>query len=70
MSKIADIKAREILDSRGNPTVQADVILESGIHGRASVPAPESRDAVVALLLPRKKEQSHFADDGGMPIMH
>ena len=35
--KIAEIKGREILDSRGNPTVEVDVILESGIMGRASV---------------------------------
>ena len=53
MSKIKDIKAREILDSRGNPTVEVDVLLESGAKGRAAVPsgastgskeAPELRD--------------------------
>ena len=37
--KIAEIKGREILDSRGNPTVEVDVTLESGIMGRASVPS-------------------------------
>ena len=42
MSKIKDIKAREILDSRGNPTIEVDVILESGIIGRASVPSGAS----------------------------
>ena len=42
MSKIIDIKAREILDSRGNPTVEADVILESGIIATASVPSGAS----------------------------
>jgi enolase len=42
MSKIKDIKAREILDSRGNPTVEVDVILENGILGRASVPSGAS----------------------------
>lgn len=42
MSKIKDIKAREILDSRGNPTVEVDVILESGTVGRASVPSGAS----------------------------
>lgn len=42
MSKIKDIKAREILDSRGNPTVEVDVILESNIVGRASVPSGAS----------------------------
>ena len=39
MSTIADIKAREILDSRGNPTVEADVTLASGAFGRAAVPS-------------------------------
>src|ERR1700743_2249783 len=39
MSRIADIRGREIIDSRGNPTVEADVILDSGILGRAAVPS-------------------------------
>ena len=42
MSKIKDVHAREILDSRGNPTVEVDVILENGIMGRASVPSGAS----------------------------
>ena len=42
MSNIKNIKAREILDSRGNPTVEVDVILESGVIGRASVPSGAS----------------------------
>ncbi len=42
MSTIIDIKARQILDSRGNPTVEADVILESGAIGRAAVPSGAS----------------------------
>ena len=42
MSKIVDIKAREILDSRGNPTIEADVILESGASGTRP-PLPGSR---------------------------
>ena len=37
MSSIVDVVAREILDSRGNPTVEADVLLESGAMGRAAV---------------------------------
>lgn len=37
--KIQNIKAREVLDSRGNPTVEVDVILENGILGRAIVPS-------------------------------
>src|SRR5688500_7869162 len=39
MVTIADIRAREILDSRGNPTVEAEVILSNGILGRAAVPS-------------------------------
>ena len=49
MSSIVDVVAREILDSRGNPTVEADVLLESGVMGRASVPSGAStgsREAV------------------------
>jgi len=49
MSAIVDIIAREIMDSRGNPTIEADVLLESGILGRASVPSGASvgtREAV------------------------
>lgn len=42
MTTIIDIQAREILDSRGNPTVEADVILESGAMGRAAVPSGAS----------------------------
>ncbi len=42
MSAIVDIIAREILDSRGNPTIEADVLLESGVIGRASVPSGAS----------------------------
>ena len=38
MSAIVDIVGREILDSRGNPTVECDVLLESGVMGRAAVP--------------------------------
>jgi len=49
MSKIVDIRGREIIDSRGNPTVEADVVLESGAVGRAAVPSGAStgtREAV------------------------
>src|SRR4030095_4782545 len=42
MPKIAQIKAREILDSRGNPTVEVDVILDNGVLGRAAVPSGAS----------------------------
>src|SRR4029079_10999278 len=49
MTKIVDIKAREIMDSRGNPTVEADVIVANGAMGRAAVPSGAStgtREAV------------------------
>jgi enolase len=49
MSKIKEIKAREIIDSRGNPTVEADVILVSGKMGRAAVPSGASTGALEAL---------------------
>ena len=42
MTAIVDIHAREILDSRGNPTVEVDVRLESGAFGRAAVPSRSS----------------------------
>ncbi len=47
--KIADVKGREILDSRGNPTVEVDVILENGIMGRAAVPSGASTGSREAL---------------------
>ena len=49
MSAIIDIHAREILDSRGNPTVEVDVVLEDGAVGRASVPSGASTGAYEAL---------------------
>ena len=51
MSAIIDIKAREILDSRGNPTVEVDVFLESGAEGRAAVPSGASTGAHEAVEL-------------------
>jgi enolase len=51
MSKIKSINAREILDSRGNPTIEADVVLENGIQGRAAVPSGASTGALEALEL-------------------
>ena len=49
MSQIKDIRGREIIDSRGNPTVEADVVLDTGVVGRAAVPSGAStgtREAV------------------------
>jgi enolase len=51
MSAIVDIIAREILDSRGNPTVEADVVLESGATGRAAVPSGASTGSREAIEL-------------------
>ncbi|MEQ5837624.1 phosphopyruvate hydratase [Marinobacter mangrovi] len=63
MTKIADIKAREILDSRGNPTVEADVILESGTIGRACAPSGASTGSREALEL-RDKDASRYMGKG------
>ena len=51
MTKIKDVKGREILDSRGNPTVEVDVILENGVVGRACVPSGASTGEREALEL-------------------
>ena len=53
MARIVDIRAREILDSRGNPTVEADVHLDGGIVGRAAVPSGAStgtREIALAVM--------------------
>ncbi len=59
MSKIHEIKAREILDSRGNPTVEVDVILECGAFGRAGVPSGASTGAHEALELRDSKSKRY-----------
>ena len=51
MSAIVDIIGREILDSRGNPTVECDVLLESGVMGRAAVPSGASTGSREAIEL-------------------
>jgi len=51
VSAIVDVRAREILDSRGNPTIEADVVLESGISGRAAVPSGASTGSKEAVEL-------------------
>jgi len=63
MVKIADIRAREILDSRGNPTVEADVILGSGVQGRAAVPSGASTGSREALEL-RDGDNSRYLGKG------
>ena len=57
------IKARQILDSRGNPTVETDVILESGHAGRAAVPSGASTGAGEALEL-RDGHKDRFGGKG------
>ena len=63
MTEIVAIRAREVLDSRGNPTVEADVILESGHLGRAIVPSGASTGEHEAVEL-RDGDKSHFLGKG------
>lgn len=57
MSDIIDVYAREIIDSRGNPTVEVDVLLEAGAHGRAAVPSGASTGQREALELRDKDKR-------------
>lgn len=61
---ILDVKAREILDSRGNPTVEAEVICEAGIEGRASVPSGASTGKFEALELRDRDEKNRYDGKG------
>ena len=63
MSKIKDIKAREILDSRGNPTIEVDIILDNGKMARASVPSGASTGSKEALEL-RDNDLSRYLGKG------
>ncbi|MFA7428606.1 MAG: phosphopyruvate hydratase, partial [Rhodospirillaceae bacterium] len=63
MTAIIDIHAREILDSRGNPTVEVDVVLESGAFGRAAVPSGASTGAHEAVEL-RDGDKSRYLGKG------
>ena len=63
MSSIVDVVAREILDSRGNPTVEADVLLESGAMGRAAVPSGASTGSREAIEL-RDGDRSRYGAKG------
>ena len=65
MSSIVDVVAREILDSRGNPTVEADVLIESGVMGRAAVPSGASTGKREAIEL-RDKDSGRY---GGMGVL-
>src|ERR1700735_590442 len=63
MTEIAQIHAREILDSRGNPTVEADVVLDGGALGRAAVPSGASTGEHEAVEL-RDGDKSHYLGKG------
>ncbi len=63
MARIADVRAREILDSRGNPTVEADVLLEGGFSGRAGVPSGASTGTREAVEL-RDGDDSRYLGKG------
>ena len=63
MSAIVDIVGREVLDSRGNPTVECDVLLESGVMGRASVPSGASTGSREAIEL-RDGDKSRYLGKG------
>src|SRR5438270_31101 len=77
MSSIVDVVAREILDSRGNPTLEADVLLESGVMGRAAVPSGAStgsREAIrcgaeifqaLKKIIASKGMSTSVGDEGG-----
>lgn len=63
MTRIVDVVAREILDSRGNPTVEVDVVLECGAKGRAAVPSGASTGAYEAVEL-RDNDKSRYLGKG------
>jgi enolase 1/2/3 len=63
MPKIIEIIGREILDSRGNPTVEADIFLESGVRGRAAVPSGASTGSREAIEL-RDEDKSRYQGKG------
>ena len=63
MSFIASIHARQILDSRGNPTIEVDVLTENGVLGRAAVPSGASTGIHEAVEL-RDNDQSHYLGKG------
>ncbi|MFM5893188.1 MAG: phosphopyruvate hydratase, partial [Novosphingobium sp.] len=63
MTAIIDIHAREILDSRGNPTVEVDVLLDDGSFGRAAVPSGASTGAHEAVEL-RDGDKSRYLGKG------
>src|SRR5258708_16469445 len=69
MSEINHIHAREILDSRGNPTVEADVTLGDGVTGRAAVPSGASTGEHEAVEL-RDEDPKRFGGKGDLKAVH
>ena len=69
MSKIKSVKAREIIDSRGNPTIEVDVLLNSGAFGRAAVPSGASTGEHEAIEL-RDGDKSRFGGKGVLKAVH
>ena len=69
MSAIRDLHARQILDSRGNPTVEVDVMLDDGSFGRAAVPSGASTGAYEAIER-RDTEQASYGGKGVMSAVH
>jgi enolase len=63
VTRIIDVRAREIMDSRGNPTVEADVVAEGGIVGRAAVPSGASTGTREAVEL-RDGEKGRYLGKG------
>jgi enolase len=69
MSSIISIAGREVLDSRGNPTVEVDVVLDSGAHGRAMVPSGASTGEHEAVEL-RDKDPKRYSGKGVLTAVH
>ena len=69
MSSIISIAGREVLDSRGNPTVEVDVVLDSGAHGRAMVPSGASTGEHEAVEL-RDQDPKRYAGKGVLNAVH
>src|SRR5690348_5821181 len=63
MTRIVNVVGREVIDSRGNPTVEADVLLESGVMGRAAVPSGASTGTREAVEL-RDGDQKRYQGKG------
>lgn len=68
MAEIKDLKAREILDSRGMPTIEVDVLLESGVTGRASVPSGASTGIHEAVEL--RDNEARYGGKGVLKAIH